>query len=60
MGQIVVRFLADKAPKTVENFVALATGTEPSADAEAVHLVEKRFFDGMIFHRTVKGFMIRL
>ena len=59
MGQIVVRLLPDKAPKTVENFVALANGTKPSADATAIHMVKKRFFDGMIFHRTVKGFMIQ-
>lgn len=59
MGQIVVRLLPEKAPKTVENFVALANGTKPSADAEAKHMVKKRFFDNMIFHRTVKGFMIQ-
>ncbi len=59
MGQIVVRLLPEKAPKTVENFVALANGTKPSADAGAVHMVKKRFFDGMIFHRVIKGFMIQ-
>lgn len=59
MGPIVIRLLPDKAPKTVENFIALANGTKPSADAEAKHMVKKRFFDGMIFHRVVKGFMIQ-
>lgn len=59
MGQIVVRLLEDKAPKTVENFVSLANGVKPSADAEAKHMVKKRFFDGMIFHRVIKGFMIQ-
>jgi cyclophilin family peptidyl-prolyl cis-trans isomerase len=59
MGQIIVRLLPDKAPKTVENFVALANGTKPSADAEATHMVKKRFFDGMIFHRVIKGFMVQ-
>jgi len=59
MGEIIVRLLPDKAPKTVENFIALANGTKASADAEAVHMVKKRFFDGMIFHRAVKGFMIQ-
>ena len=59
MGQIVVRLLEEKAPKTVENFVALANGVKPSADAEAKHMVLKRFFDGMIFHRVLRGFMIQ-
>lgn len=34
----------DIAPKTVENFVAL---------------VEKGFYDGLIFHRVIPGFMIQ-
>ncbi len=59
LGQIVVRLLEDKAPQTVHNFVALANGDKPSADAEAKHMVKKRFFDGMIFHRVIRGFMIQ-
>ena len=59
MGPIVVRLLEDKAPRTVANFVALANGVKPSADAEEKHMVKKRFFDGMIFHRVIKGFMIQ-
>ena len=34
----------DIAPKTVENFVSL---------------VEKNFYDGLIFHRVIPGFMIQ-
>jgi peptidyl-prolyl cis-trans isomerase A (cyclophilin A) len=59
LGPIVVRLLQDKAPQTVQNFVALANGEKPSADAEAKHMVKKRFFDGMIFHRVIRGFMIQ-
>jgi cyclophilin family peptidyl-prolyl cis-trans isomerase len=59
MGPIVVRLLEDKAPITVQNFVALANGLKPSADATGRRMVKKRFFDGMIFHRVIRGFMIQ-
>jgi peptidyl-prolyl cis-trans isomerase A (cyclophilin A) len=59
MGQIVAHLLEEKAPKTVANFVALVNGTKPSADAEGKRMVKKRFFDGMIFHRVIRGFMIQ-
>ena len=44
MGEIVIELFADKAPKTVENFVTLA---------------EKGFYDGVIFHRVIPQFMIQ-
>lgn len=59
MGRIVVHLLEDKAPRTVQNFVALANGVKASADAQGRHMVKKRFFDGMIFHRVIRGFMIQ-
>ncbi|HVW09581.1 MAG TPA: peptidylprolyl isomerase [Bryobacteraceae bacterium] len=59
MGQIVIRLLEDRAPETVKNFVALATGAKPSADASATHMINKRFYDGLTFHRVIKGFMIQ-
>jgi peptidyl-prolyl cis-trans isomerase A (cyclophilin A) len=59
MGQIVVHLLEDKAPKTVDNFVALANGTKPSADVDGKTMVTKRFYDGRIFHRVIRGFMIQ-
>ncbi len=40
---------ADKAPKTVENFVSLADGTKTG----------KPFYDGLIFHRVIPDFMIQ-
>lgn len=44
MGEIVIELFADKAPKTVANFVTLA---------------EKGFYDGVIFHRVIPNFMIQ-
>jgi peptidyl-prolyl cis-trans isomerase A (cyclophilin A) len=58
MGEIDVRLLEEQAPNTVRNFVALANGVKPTFDA-ARHMVKKRFYDGMIFHRVIKGFMIQ-
>jgi len=59
MGQIVVRLLEDKAPKTVDNFVSLTNGMKPSADVDGKTMVHKRFYDGRIFHRVIRGFMIQ-
>ncbi len=44
MGEIQFETYADDAPNTVENFIALA---------------EKGFYDGVIFHRVIDGFMIQ-
>jgi len=43
-GDMVVEFWTDAAPKTIENFKALA---------------KKGFYDGTCFHRVIKGFMIQ-
>ena len=43
-GDMVVQFWTDAAPKTIENFKKLA---------------KQGFYDGTIFHRIVKGFMIQ-
>ncbi len=41
-GEIVVELFADRAPKTVNNFVCLA---------------RDKFYDGVTFHRVIPGFM---
>lgn len=43
-GKIVFQTYNDDAPKTVENFITLA---------------KKGFYDNLIFHRVIKGFMIQ-
>ncbi|MDR1646965.1 MAG: peptidyl-prolyl cis-trans isomerase [Zoogloeaceae bacterium] len=43
-GRIVIALDAEKAPKTVENFLAYA---------------KAGFYDGTIFHRVISGFMIQ-
>jgi peptidyl-prolyl cis-trans isomerase A (cyclophilin A) len=59
-GTIVVKLFSTEAPKTVENFVGLATGekawTHP-ATGEAQ--TNTPLYDGTIFHRCLKDFMIQ-
>jgi len=58
MGRIVARLYEDKAPGTVKNFVALATGTKATLDKKGV-LVKRHYYDGLTFHRVIKRFMIQ-
>jgi peptidyl-prolyl cis-trans isomerase B (cyclophilin B) len=44
LGTIRVELFADKAPETVKNFL---------------QYVDDRFYDGLIFHRVIKDFMIQ-
>lgn len=44
MGTFEIELFEDKAPKTTKNFIDLA---------------EKGFYDGLIFHRVIDGFMIQ-
>jgi peptidyl-prolyl cis-trans isomerase A (cyclophilin A) len=58
LGTIVTRLYEDKAPATVKNFVALATGTKATLDAKGA-MVKRHYYDGLTFHRVIKGFMIQ-
>jgi len=44
MGEMLVELYADKAPETVANFLSY---------------VDEEFYDGLIFHRVIKNFMIQ-
>jgi peptidyl-prolyl cis-trans isomerase A (cyclophilin A) len=59
MGEIVVRLYEDKAPKTVENFVGLATGTKEWTDPKTGQKVKRPLYNGTIFHRVIPNFMIQ-
>src|SRR3954451_22333674 len=49
-GDIVINLFADHAPKTVSNFVGLASGTKEYRDPETGAGTTGRFYDGLIFH----------
>jgi peptidyl-prolyl cis-trans isomerase A (cyclophilin A) len=58
-GDIVINLFADHAPKTVANFVGLAGGTKEYRDPETGATTTGRFYDGLVFHRVISGFMIQ-
>ncbi len=58
-GNITVRLFEKDAPKTVANFVGLAEGTKPFTDPKTGAKVTRPFYDGLIFHRVIPGFMIQ-
>jgi peptidyl-prolyl cis-trans isomerase A (cyclophilin A) len=59
-GNITVRLFADKAPKTIENFVGLATGKKEWKDPETNQMVTgKPLYSGTVFHRVIPDFMIQ-
>lgn len=43
-GEIQIGLYTEKAPKTTQNFI---------------DLIEKGFYDGLIFHRVIEGFMVQ-
>jgi peptidyl-prolyl cis-trans isomerase A (cyclophilin A) len=59
MGDIVLQLFDDKAPKTVANFVGLATGTKEWIDPKTGEKVKRPLYNGTIFHRVIPGFMIQ-
>jgi peptidyl-prolyl cis-trans isomerase A (cyclophilin A) len=58
-GDFTVRLFDDKAPKTVANFTSLADGTREWTDPKSRDNVRRPFYDGLIFHRVIEGFMIQ-
>ena len=58
-GDFKVRLYDDKAPKTVANFVGLAEGTQEWLDPKTRQKVKRPFYDGLIFHRVIDGFMLQ-
>jgi peptidyl-prolyl cis-trans isomerase A (cyclophilin A) len=59
MGDFVVRLFRRQAPVTVNHFVALATGQRSFVDVASGRQVTRPFYDGLIFHRVIKDFLIQ-
>ncbi|CAB4937149.1 unannotated protein [freshwater metagenome] len=59
LGDIVIELFPNHAPKTVANFVELATGAREWVDPRNGEKTTANLFDGTIFHRVIEGFMIQ-
>jgi peptidyl-prolyl cis-trans isomerase A (cyclophilin A) len=58
-GDIRINLFPDQAPKTVANFVGLASGTKDYSQPNASGGNSGPFYDGSAFHRVINGFMIQ-
>lgn len=59
LGDIHVKLFADETPKTVDNFIGLAEGHKQFFDPNTQKDVKRPYYDGLIFHRVIKNFMIQ-
>jgi len=59
MGDIVIQLFDDKAPKTVANFVDLATSAKEWRSPKTREKAKRPLYNGTIFHRVIPGFMIQ-
>ena len=59
LGDIVIELYPNHAPKTVANFVDLATGAKEWTDPRTGKKTTEKLYDGTIFHRVISGFMIQ-
>ena len=60
MGTVEVELYGERAPRTVANFVGLATGDKTWTDPETGETVDgEPFYQDVPFHRIIDGFMIQ-
>jgi peptidyl-prolyl cis-trans isomerase A (cyclophilin A) len=58
-GKITVKLFEQDAPITVANFIALAEGAKEWTHPVTRRKSTARLYDGTIFHRVIKDFMIQ-
>ncbi|MEO6505209.1 MAG: peptidylprolyl isomerase [Terrimesophilobacter sp.] len=58
-GDIQVNLLGNHAPKTVANFVGLATGSIEWTHPATGKVSKDKLYDGVVFHRIIDDFMIQ-
>jgi peptidyl-prolyl cis-trans isomerase A (cyclophilin A) len=58
-GKFTIQLFDEDVPRTVENFVGLATGAKEWTDPRTGRKATGPYYDGTIFHRVIAGFMIQ-
>ena len=58
-GDISVRLFSKQAPKTVENFVGLATGERSWTNPKTGQSSQEPLYKNVLFHRVIPNFMIQ-
>jgi peptidyl-prolyl cis-trans isomerase A (cyclophilin A) len=58
-GDFKIRLFDEDVPNTVANFAGLAEGSKEFTDPKTGKKAKRPFFDGLIFHRVIDGFMIQ-
>jgi len=58
-GSFRIRLFDAEAPNTVANFAGLAEGTKEFVDPKTGQKATRPFYDGLVFHRVIKNFMIQ-
>jgi len=58
-GNFTIRLFDQEAPNTVANFVGLAEGTKEWTDPKSGQKVTRPYYNGLVFHRVIEGFMIQ-
>jgi peptidyl-prolyl cis-trans isomerase A (cyclophilin A) len=58
-GNFTIRLFDSEVPNTVANFVGLAEGTKEWTDPRTGKKVKQPYYNGIIFHRVIDGFMIQ-
>ena len=58
-GNFKVRLFDQETPNTVANFVGLAEGTKEFTDPKTGQKSKRPFYDGLVFHRVIGGFMLQ-
>ncbi len=59
LGTITLNLYGNHAPKTVANFVGLASGTKEWTHPKTGKVSTDKLYDGVVFHRIIKEFMLQ-
>jgi peptidyl-prolyl cis-trans isomerase A (cyclophilin A) len=58
-GTFIVKLMPEHAPKTVDNFVGLATGAKEWTDPRDGQKKSEPLYNGTVLHRVIPDFMIQ-